>query len=137
VIADETKIPYLQQQEIALATDPIFYDTGYTGTIPVQIMKILEFSHEEIEERIRLLSANQDNRRVRGISENARGEIIEKIEHNAKTERTAIGIIKDEKTGIMKHVARPTSPSEQFCFAMIKQALVRHYFVREKLNRAV
>jgi hypothetical protein len=71
---------------------------------------------------------------VRGISENARSEIVNKIEHNAKNQRSSVGLYPNPKTGELTPISRPTSPAEQFCFAMIKQALVRHYFVREKLN---
>ena len=109
-----------------------FFDTGYKGTVPEQIMKIMNFDEEEIEKRIRLLSAPVEHRRVRGINENARDEIIESIEHNAKLENTATGLYFDDKIDKIKHVAEPTTPEEQFEFMMIKQAIVRHYWLKEK-----
>lgn len=130
----DTKHKFLEQNRISPDTDPLFYDTGYTGTIPEQIMEIMGFSHNEIEERIRLLSAESDNRRVKGIPENARNEIIEHIEHNSKLEESAIGLVQDKATGKITHVARPTSPIEQFNFMMIKQAIARHYMIKERLN---
>ena len=92
----------------------------------------MNFDEEEIEKRIRLLSAPVEHRRVRGINENARDEIIESIEHNAKLENTATGLYFDDKIDKIKHVAEPTTPEEQFEFMMIKQAIVRHYWLKEK-----
>jgi len=130
----ETKRQFLEQEGISPDADPLFYDTGYTGTIPEQIMKVMDFEQEDIEKRIRLLSAPSVHRRVKGISENARSEIIEYIEHNAKLEETAEGLIVDEKTGKIRHIARPTNPEEQFYFMMVKQAVTRHYWLQEKLH---
>lgn len=128
----ETKRQFLEQEGISPNADPLFYDTGYTGTIPEQIMRVMDFDTEDIERRIRLLSAPTAARRVKGIPENARSEIIEYIEHNAKTENTAEGLIIDPKTGQIRHIARPTEPEEQFYYMMIKQAVARHYFVKER-----
>jgi len=133
-INQETKRQFLEQEGISPDADPLFYDTGYTGTIPEQIMKVMDFSQEDIERRIRLLSAPSVHRRVKGIPENARSEIIEYIEHNAKTENTAEGLIIDEKTGKIRHIAKPTNPEEQFYFMMVKQAVARHYWLQEQLH---
>ncbi|KKS08337.1 MAG: hypothetical protein UU62_C0002G0007 [Candidatus Uhrbacteria bacterium GW2011_GWF2_41_40] len=130
----DTKRAFLEQEQISPDMDPLFYDTGYTGTIPEQIMRVMGFDQTDIEERIRLLSAPSAKRRVKDIPENARSEIIEYIEHNAKTENTAVGLFQDEKTGKIRHVARPTEPEEQFYFMMIKQAIARHYVVQERLD---
>lgn len=130
----ETKRKFLEQEGISPDADPLFYDTGYTGTIPEQIMKIMEFDEDQVEQRIRLLSAPSKHRRVKGISDNAREEIIEYIEHNSKTEEAAEGLILDEGTGKIRHIAKPTSPEEQFYFNMVKQAISRHYWLREKLH---
>ncbi|MFA6797502.1 MAG: hypothetical protein WCR40_02255, partial [Candidatus Paceibacterota bacterium] len=130
----DTKRQFLEQEGISPDADPLFYDTGYTGTIPEQIMEIMDFSEDEIEKRIRLLSAPSAHRRVKGVSENARSEIIEYIEHNSKIEEAAEGLIIDKKTGKIKHIAEPTSPEEQFYYAMVKQAIARHYWVKEKLH---
>ena len=133
-INQETKRQFLEQEKISPDADPLFYDTGYTGTIPEQIMKVMDFSQEDIERRIRLLSAPSVHRRVKGIPENARSEIIEYIEHNAKLEETAEGLLIEEKTGKIRHVAKPTSPEEQFYFMMVKQAVARHYWLQEQLH---
>jgi len=130
----ETKREFLEQEGISPDADPMFYDTGYTGTIPEQIMRVMDFENEEIERRIRLLSAPVVHRRVKGIPENARAEIIEYIEHNAKTENTAVGLIKDPETGKIRPIAEPTAPDEQFYFMMVKQAIGRHYWLKEQLH---
>ncbi len=130
----ETKRQFLEQEGISPDADPLFYDTGYTGTIPEQIMKVMDFEQEDIENRIRLLSAPSVHRRVKGIAKNARSEIIEYIEHNAKLEKSAEGLMVDEKTGKIRHIAMPTNPEEQFYFMMIKQAITRHYWLQEKLH---
>ncbi|MDO8659841.1 MAG: hypothetical protein Q7K54_04565 [Candidatus Parcubacteria bacterium] len=130
----ETKRKFLEQEGISPDADPLFYDTGYTGTIPEQIMRVMDFSDKDIEQRIRLLSAPSAHRRIKGIPENARSEIVEYIEHNAKTEETAEGLIIDEKTGRIRHIAQPTNPEEQFYFMMVKQAIARHYWVQERLH---
>ncbi len=133
----ETKRQLLEQEGISPSADPLFYDTGYTGTIPEQIMKIMDFDQEDVEKRIRLLSAPSPHRRVKGIPENAREEIIEYIEHNAKLEECAEGLIVDKQTGKIRHIARPTSPEEQFYFSMVKQAIARHYWVKEHLHHEI
>lgn len=130
----ETKREFLEQEGISPNADPMFYDTGYTGTIPEQIMRVMDFENEEIERRIRLLSAPVVHRRVKGIPENARAEIIEYIEHNAKTENTAVGLIKDPETGKIRPIAEPTAPDEQFYFMMVKQSVGRHYWLKEQLH---
>lgn len=130
----ETKRKFLEQEGISPDADPLFYDTGYTGTIPEQIMRVMDFDQADIEQRIRLLSAPSVHRRVKGIPENARSEIIEYIEHNAKTEETAEGLIVDDETGKIRHIARPTTPEEQFYFMMVKQAIGRHYWLQEQLH---
>ncbi len=129
----QTKREFLEQEGISTSSDPFFYDTGYTGTIPEQIMRIMDFDEDDIERRIRLLSAQKVNRRVRGVSENARNEIVEYIEHNAKLEESAEGLLLDKETGRIRHVAMATSAEEQFYFLMIKQAISRHYWLQEKL----
>ena len=125
---------FLEQEGITPDADPLFYDTGYTGTIPEQMMRIMDFDEADIERRIRLLSAPSPHRRVKGISENARDDIVEYIEHNSKIEEAAEGLVMDKRTGKIRPIAKPTSPEEQFSFMMVKQAMARHYWLKEKLH---
>lgn len=131
-LSDQTKREFLEQEGVTPDADPLFYDTGFTGTIPEQIMRLMDFDQEEIEKRIRLLSAQTPGRRVRGVSENARNDIVTYIEHNSKLDESAIGLFKDPETGHIRPIAPPTSPTEQFYFMMIKQAISRHYWLKER-----
>jgi len=133
-LSTETKRRYLEQERISPDNDPLFYDTGYVGSIPEQILRIMDFPEEEFNTRIRLLSAPNHIRRITGLDTNARTDIIEFIEHNSKPEKTAVGLFEDPETGKMQVVAEPTTPEEQFEFAMIKHAITRHYWLQEQLN---
>ena len=133
-VITDAKVRYLASQGITKESDPVFFDTGYVGTIPEQILHILGFSPEEIEKRIHLLSASKEHRRIRGVSENVRNEIIDFVEDSSKPEKTATGLFRDPKIDMIHHVAEPTSPEEQFMFGMIEQAITRHYWLKEKLS---
>lgn len=128
----DAKRQYAEQERISLEFDPIFFDTGYAGSIPEDIMRIMGFSEEEIEKRIRLLSASAENRRVKGVPDTVRDDIVEEIEHNAKEEKTAEGLLRDKETGIIRHIAEPEHPEQQFLFMMVKQAITRHYWFWER-----
>jgi hypothetical protein len=80
-----------------------------------------------------LLSANKANRRIRGVKENARQQIVLEIEHNAKLDEPSVGIYQDPQTGEVKPISQPTSPMEQFMYMMIRHALVRHYYIQESI----
>lgn len=132
-----TKQEYLTYSGVTKDSDPLFYDTGYSGSIPQQIMEIMGFDRAQIEERIRLLSAPTDARRMRGIPASAKGEVIEKIENNPKSEQTASGLVKNPETKRITHSAAPASPEYQFKFSLIRQAIARHYLIQEKLHYEV
>lgn len=124
----KTKKLYLESQGVTSENDPIFFDTGFAGTVPEQILDILGFSEEEKNKRIKMLSANCEERRIPGISPSERHKIVDLIEYNVKPEEPSSGIMID-KMGRLKHVAKPTSPEEQFIFEMIRMAIVRHYWL--------
>jgi hypothetical protein len=125
----EMKVDYLLQNKIVSETDPVFIDTGYTGTIPEDIMHILGISQEEFDERIRLLSSSNEKRRVGGISKTYKPDIVEKIEHNVKLENSAEGLYYDDQK--IKHIAEPKNPKEQFLYLMVRHAIVSHYWKKE------
>ena len=131
----EVKRQLLEQEGVSPDADPLFYDTGYTGTILEQMMRIMEFDEEEIDRRMRLLSAKTASRRVRGIPDNRRNDVVERIEDSAKPEETAEGLMIDEKTGKIRHIAKPVPPDQFFDFMMIKQAISRHYWTKDHLHR--
>ena len=131
----EVKRQLLEQEGVSPDADPLFYDTGYTGTILEQMMRIMEFDEEEIDRRMRLLSAKTASRRVRGIPDSRRNDVVERIEDSAKPEETAEGLMIDEKTGKIRHIAKPVPPDQFFDFMMIKQAISRHYWTKDHLHR--
>lgn len=132
----EVKRRYLEQEGISKEADPIFFDVGHRGTIPEQIMKIMGFEDEEIEKRIFMLESSVS---TRGAFPESYGfdlaEQYDYIEHNYKSEHTATGLYIDPKTNKIKYVARPTFPKDQFYFSMIKQALTRHFWLKEMLKK--
>ncbi|OGL63397.1 hypothetical protein A3C09_04385 [Candidatus Uhrbacteria bacterium RIFCSPHIGHO2_02_FULL_47_44] len=136
-VATDTKIEYLNYSGVTKESDPLFYDTGFSGSIPQQIMQIMGFDKAQIEERIRLLSAPTNARRMRGIPANATSDVVGKIEGNAKSEDTASGLVKNKETGRITHSARPARPEDQFKFSLIRQAIARHYLIQEKLHYKV
>lgn len=127
-LATETKAAYLSSQGITPKSNPVFFDTGFRGTVPEQILSILGFKKKEADKRIKLLSAEIEARRIKGISETERENIVTKIEYNMKPEEPASGIMQTEG-GRLVPVAKPTSPEEQFIFSMVRLALVRHYWL--------
>ena len=122
---------FLQQEEVTTDVDPLFYDTGFSGSIPEQIMQIQGFTPEEIEKRIRLLSASVDHRRVKGIVAGARSDIVASIEANVKAENASFALIRDATSGKLRPISTPTSPRDRFLFAVVKQAIARHYWYKE------
>ena len=133
---EETKREYIEHEGLAERSNPHFYDTGYTGTIPEDIMRIMGMPEEEIERRIHLLSASKPNRRLPGIPDATRHDVVAKIEYNAKLEDSASGLTKDLKTGKIERIAAPTTSREQFLYLFLRQAFVRHYYLKEKLAQA-
>lgn len=127
-VATGAKEQYLRQNGVVRESDPIFYDTGFQGSIPEQILGILGYNHSEMDERMKLLSAPKEKRRVKGIDEAQRNTIVNKIEYNAKPEEVAVGLYKDPVTGKISPVAQPSSPEEQFMFGMVKAAISNYYY---------
>lgn len=130
-LTTETKDVYLRQN-IPNPQAAHYYDTGFTGTVPQDIMKVLGLSEADWDERIRLLSGTKRDRTVLGLegSENERHQIVNTIEYNVKNERTAAGLYSDENDELQPY-AEPTSPKDRLQFAFVQQALHRHYYVKE------
>lgn len=130
-LTTETKDVYLRQN-IPNPQAAHYYDTGFTGTVPQDIMKVLGLSEADWDERIRLLSGTKRDRTVLGLegSENERHQIVNTIEYNVKNEKTAAGLYQDENDELQPY-AEPTYPAERLQFALVQQALHRHYYVKE------
>ena len=112
-----------------------YYDTGFTGTIPEDIMRVLRVSKSDRDSRIRLLSTSSRPRTVLELKGDKpeRDQIVNTIERNVKDENTAEGLYFAED-GRLESYSRPTSPGERLDFRMVQLALHRHYYTRELKN---
>lgn len=127
---DKTKQEFLAHAGITQESNPHFFDTGFRGTIPEDIMQVMQFDGGQIDRRIHLLSSDIENRRIPEVPEVAIDSLVGNIEYNAKLEMTATGLIKEDDN--IRHIAEPTPPEEQFLFLMILQAIIRHYWIHER-----
>jgi hypothetical protein len=110
-----------------------YYDTGYTGTLPEDIMRVLGIPAAEMDKKIRLLSAVKRNHTVLGLKGNhsERDQIVNTIEYNAKDEDSAEGLYQTADSDELQPYAAPTSPAERLQFRLIQMALHRHYYTQE------
>ena len=115
------------KQHINENDSPHFYDTGYVGTIPEDIMKILGYSSEEINKRIHLLNTTYDSRRVEGLNDNIN---IERIENGPKPENSSQSLRKT-KTNKIGYTADISKIEEQFQFLVMRSILIRHFWIKE------
>ena len=134
-LSPKTAKRYLQLEGITKDEDPVFFDTGFKGTIPEKIMEVLgiEYNDSNESEKIQLLSADKDTRKVKGIPETDRRSIIEDIEHQPKTENSAYGL-RYNKNGIIEHLSNSTSFEDQFYARLIELAVRRHFWIKEYTN---
>lgn len=121
---------YLKDQGIDPNSDPIFYDTGYVGSVPEDIMRVMGFSQDEIEKRIKLLEARTPSRQARA----GRGSdgTVSFIEDGPKLEESARLIAKNRRTGQFDYYAAPSQAHEQFRFNMVREVIVRHFWTLER-----
>ncbi|MGH7237118.1 MAG: hypothetical protein ACREGF_01130, partial [Candidatus Saccharimonadales bacterium] len=111
-----------------------YYDTGFTGTIPEDIMRVMGVSQEQWESRIRLLSASKRDRTVLGLqgTKSERDQIVSTVEYNVKDEHTAEGLFRRQHpdgSETMEPFAEPTMPAERLAFRLAQQALHRHFYI--------
>ena len=127
VVKDEYLHPRIQNPDAAH-----YYDTGFTGTIPEDIMRVLGVSESDRDNQIRLLSASDRPRTVLGLKGDKpeRDQIVNTIEHHVKDEESAEGLYRTED-GRLEPYSRPTEPDERLAFRMTQLALSRHYYTRE------
>ena len=114
----------------------VFIDTSYTGSIPKRIMDVLGigyYAEGGYSSRILLLSAHDKSQGVNfhgmGMDEKEIDSIVARIEHNPKTEESAIGLAYD-KNGKIKLVAPPTSSEDQLYARLIQLAVRRHFWIQ-------
>lgn len=133
-LEDDTKHAYLSSH--TRSPEAVhYYDTGFTGTIPEDIMRVLGVSKSDRDSRIRLLSATSRPRIVLGLKGDnpERDEVVDTIKRNVKDEESAEGLYRTEEGGLEPY-SQPTEPSERLAFRMTQLALHRHYYTRELKN---
>jgi hypothetical protein len=129
--SDPDKQRYVAQEGVTLESNPYFYDTGYNGSIPADIMRIMGLKEDEIDQRIKMLSANKPERRLRSLRQNVANHLTQAIEDNAKTQDVVVGLDYDQATGEYHPVTHPTSPAERLAFELVKIAISGHFSLRE------
>lgn len=133
----QTKRDYIAQAGIDVSENPHFYDTGFRGSIPEDIMDLMGFSQAEIDRRIHMLTntifgdIGHSRRRIRTLDRNYSDE-VEIIEGGAKPEQSALGL-RQTDDGRLKHVAEASPAEVQFEYLMMREAIHRHYWIRERL----
>jgi len=135
IASQELMKEYIDQAGIAHEENPHFFDTGFVGSIPEAIMRLMGFPSSEVDARIHLLSARNDSRRVHTLVDNSHE--IGAIESNQKDELSADGVTIDRATGEIEHVANPTSPATQLHYLVFREIIFRHFWLKEMAQREV
>lgn len=133
-LSNDSKLVYLKHN-IPNPESAHYFDTGFTGTIPQDIMRVLGVSEADWDRHIRLLSANNRKRmvlRLKGDNDQ-RYDLVHYVESNAKNEKSASGLFRDTD-GTLKPYAQPNSSEERLSYALVQQALHRHYYTKELIG---
>lgn len=133
IASKELMQTYIDQAGIVHEENPHFFDTGYAGSIPEAIMRMMGFPSSEVDLRIHLLSASEDSRRVHTLEDNSHE--VHAIENNQKDEGSADGVTIDRATGEIEHVAKPTSPATQMHYLVFREIIFRHFWLKEMALR--
>lgn len=133
-IKNEVLTEYLMYHGINDNEDIVFFDTGFVGTIPVGIFKILgNMKAENFDRGMALLSAEHSGRMIKGMSSASRANIVNGIEYSSeKGQNSAIGIIREGDR--IRHIAEPLSAESQFLFNIIRYAIETYYILDTLAN---
>ena len=136
---DDTQRAYLEQEGVSAGSDPHLFDTGFAGTIPEGILRLLGYSDESLQEHIHLLSSDNTAREIRGTRLHAdvhkfdlRSRIIN-LEHSPKATKSSAGLYRDD-SGKIRPIEVASSPRDQLVFQVVKQGIWRHYWIKTLLN---
>lgn len=155
--SDETKRKFIEDAGIKTSDDPIIFDTGFRGSIPEQILKILGFTGEDLEKRIKILATDYHinsnseisldsqetilekekirNRLVRGIKNNySNYQLVSTIEERAKKYMTASGIFEDQN-GKLKPAQNPYLNDLFFEYELIELTIRQYFFNKEYFDK--
>ena len=145
--SEEDRKKYLESNGILSEQDMIIFDTGFTGSIPEQILKTLGFKNPDLEHRIKILGTYYTNKQnenespekieriqkrlVKGILANEESyRHVDIIEERPKNVMTANGIFEDQN-GKLKPIENPYFNEFYFQYGLIELTLRQYYFNRE------
>jgi hypothetical protein len=124
---EEAKRLYLAQQ-IPEGINPQFFDTGYNGSIPIDIIATLGMDTRNASDHINMLNSFIQERRVKGLEANIQ---IDDIECSPKMEDTSVKLAVGED-GIFRYEARVNPLREQFIAQVIRSITMRHFWAKER-----
>lgn len=130
-LSKEEKTTYLKDCGINHEQDPVIFDLCYNGTVPEAILKALDFSEEEVDKRIFLLSAKKPERQFKTIP-NTWKEIAADLQYTPKMEERAMGISHDPQNGKVTYIAKATTPKHQFLYLVLEFILTAHYLQKDR-----
>ena len=132
-LTDEAKKEYLKQRAgVDEDSNLVIFDTGFVGSVPEDIKKVLTGNPPDPRE-VQMFSSSQDPRyRVDGLMED-QDDVVERVESIPSREEKAEDLVQEE-SGEVRHVAKPASPYDQFIFGMVEQAIGRHYYMKGRLG---
>lgn len=149
--SEEDRKSYLESNDILPSHDLVIFDTGFTGSIPEQILKTLEFKDPDINNRIKILGTNYftnnenidlneiglekmqriQSRLVKGIKANYQSYLhVDIIEERPKKDMTASGIYQDDN-GKLRPAEKPYFNVLFFHYELI-ELVIRQYFFNKK-----
>lgn len=118
-----SKYFYLRKQGVT--ENSRFFDTGFSGSIPEDILKSL--GKDIKDEQIIMLSAKKESRRCKNISENMRDSIVDEIEHRPKMVYSSKGF--DEEYNPIEEEAHPIS---RFIYRVVRLALRYRFYTNPR-----
>lgn len=109
------------------------FDTGYRGSVPKDVLKIMGTPLTQIGDHIHLLQCNsfmgKVKRQIKGLPKNLS---INTIEGYDQDEQSATGLVETE--GAIKYRARLSEPSEQFKF-LARRHMLYSYFLNSERHK--
>jgi len=149
--SEEDRKRYLENNGIYPEQDLVIFDTGFTGSIPEQILKTLGFQDPDIDHRIKILGTHYYTNNQNLNINNVNPDLVEKIqsrlakglkptyanylhvdiiEERPKNTMSATGIYEDSN-GKLKPAEKPYFDKAYFQYSLIELVIRQYYFNRE------
>lgn len=139
-LSQDAQRAYLEQEGVTKDVDPHFFDTGFKGTIPENILKLMGYDEESLEDHIHLVSSDIAGREVSEMRTIAskrgyhlRHRVMD-IEHSPKATTTSEGLYRDGN-GKIRPIEVASTPRDQLIFQTVKQGIWRHYWLKNLQNQ--